>query len=171
MAAIPVTEAISIDDSGRAQRNPVRTSHDFTFLPEFEQVYLNLLQNRLAAAAGLPLRQAEALILLRYGPGQEYRPHRDVLPPSHYIPLGAGGSGQRLRTVIAYLNTPDAGGETAFPLLARNITAERGRIVRFDSLDTDGNMLQTSLHAGTPVKQGVKWICTLWFHEGPHRAL
>lgn len=166
-----VAPSISIDDSGRAQRNPVRTSHDFAFLPEFEQVYLNLLQRRMAAAAGLPLQQAEALILLRYGPGQEYRPHRDVLPPSHYVPAEAGGSGQRLRTVIAYLDTPAAGGDTAFPLLDRHIAAEQGRIVRFDSLDADGNVLRTSLHAGTPVKQGVKWICTLWFHQRTHRSL
>ena len=73
--------------------------------------------------------------------------------------------------MIAYLDTPAAGGDTAFPLLDRHIAAEQGRIVRFDSLDADGNVLRTSLHAGTPVKQGVKWICTLWFHQRTHRSL
>lgn len=166
-----VAPSVSVDDNGRQQLNQIRTSHDFAFLPEFEQVYLNLLQRRMAAAAGLPLRQAEPLILLRYTPGQEYRPHRDVLPPSHFIPVEAGGAGQRLRTVIAYLNTPEAGGETAFPLLERTIAAEQGRIARFDSLDADGGTCRTSLHAGMPVKQGVKWICTLWFRQRTHRML
>lgn len=163
--------SITADPNGGTRRNRIRTSHDFAFLPEFEQVYLNLLQRRMAAAAGLPLNNAEALILLRYAPGQEYRPHRDVLPPSHVIPVEAGGSGQRLRTVIAYLNTPESGGETAFPLLERTIAAEQGRIARFDSLDADGGTCRTSLHAGMPVKQGVKWICTLWFRQRTHRML
>jgi prolyl 4-hydroxylase len=161
--------SISVDSQGRRHQNDVRTSWDFIFLPEFEQLYLNLLQRRMADAAGLPVNQAEPLILLRYLPGQEYKLHRDFLPTSLFIPVTAGGSGQRLRTAVSYLNTPPAGGETAFPLLNTDIPAIRGQMVRFDNLLPDGQITRTSLHAGLPVKQGVKWICTLWFRERAHR--
>lgn len=162
--------SITADPNGVTQRSRIRTSHDFLFLPESETVTLRLLQARMAAAAGLALKQAEAMVLLRYTPGQEYRPHRDYLPPSHYTPVAAGGSGQRLRTVIAYLNSPDAGGETVFPLLERVLPARRGQLALFDNLHADGRLNDASLHAGTPVKQGVKWICTLWIRERGHRA-
>lgn len=163
--------SLSVDDHGRRHRNTIRSSWDFIFLPECEQLYLNLLQRRMAAAAELPLAQAEALILLRYLPGQEYRPHRDTLPPSHYVSIEKGGSGQRLRTTISYLNSPKQGGETAFPLLNQQILAEQGKLVRFDNMQPDGDIIATSLHSGLPVRQGVKWICTLWFHQRAHRLL
>lgn len=163
--------SISVDSRGVRHQNDVRTSWDFIFLPEFELLYLNLLQRRMAEAAGLPVRQAEPLIVLRYLPGQEYKLHRDFLPPTLFIPTVAGGSGQRLRTVVSYLNTPHDGGETAFPLLNVEIPAIQGQIARFDNLRTDGQITRTSLHAGLPVKQGVKWICTLWFRERTHRLL
>ncbi|MEY3373045.1 MAG: hypothetical protein RLZZ537_1513 [Pseudomonadota bacterium] len=163
--------SISVDSQGGRHQNEIRTSWDFVFLPEHEQLYLNLLQRRMARAAGLPVNQAEPLILLRYLPGQEYKLHRDFLPPSLFIPVSAGGSGQRLRTVVSYLNTPYAGGETAFPFLNVEIPAIQGQISRFDNLLPDGQITRTSLHAGLPVKQGVKWICTLWFRERAHRLL
>lgn len=163
--------SISVDPNGQAQRNRIRTSHDFLFTPQSETVALKLLQMRMAAFAGLPLQNAEALVLLRYAPGQEYLPHRDYLPPSHFTAIKDGGSGQRLRTVISYLNTPAEGGDTAFPLLGMQVAAVAGRILRFDSIQPDGRLNAASLHAGTPVKQGLKWICTLWLREQGHRVL
>lgn len=163
--------SISVDSQGLRHQNEVRTSWEFIFLPEFELLYLNLLQRRMANAAGLPVSQAEQLILLRYLPGQEYKLHRDFLPESNYVPVAAGGSGQRLHTTVTYLNTPTSGGATAFPLLLKNVSAQQGCLTRFDNIDANGQALRGSLHAGLPVKQGVKWICTLWFRERPHRLL
>jgi hypothetical protein len=56
-------------------------------------------------------------------------------------------------------------------LLLKNVSAQQGCLTRFDNIDTGGQALRGSLHAGLPVKQGVKWICTLWFRERPHRLL
>lgn len=171
LGAPQLRPSVSVDPNGRMQRNRIRTSHDFLFPPSSETVALKLLQRRMAAFAGLPLKNAEALVLLRYAPGQEYLPHRDYLPPSHFTAVKDGGSGQRLRTVITYLNTPEAGGDTAFPLLDTQVPAVRGQIVRFDNIQPDRQLNAQSLHAGTPVKQGLKWICTLWMREQGHRLL
>jgi hypothetical protein len=163
--------SIVVDENGKSQLSAERSSHDFYFLPEFEQVYLNLLQRKMAHAAKLPLANSEQLTMLRYLPGQEFRLHRDNLPPNHFIARENGGSGQRLRTVIAYLEAPVSGGTTSFPLLSLELRPEQGQIISFDNLLPDGKTCAVSLHAGTPVKQGVKWICTLWMRQGTHRAL
>jgi prolyl 4-hydroxylase len=163
--------SISVDPNGQTQQNRIRTSHDFLFGVESETLLLKCLQQRMAAHAGLPLGHAEAMVLLRYAPGQEYKPHRDYLPPSHFTATSHGGSGQRLRTVIAYLNSPESGGATVFPLLATEIMAQQGQVLCFDNLRADGQLETQSLHAGIPVIQGVKWICTLWMRENTHRML
>lgn len=163
--------SVSVDPNGQSHQNRIRTSHDFWFLPPSETLTLKRLQARMARAAGLPLSHAEYLVLLRYQPGQEYRPHRDSLPPSHYTPVAQGGAGQRVRTAIAYLNTPEAGGGTQFPLLQREVPARAGQLLRFDSIQPDGRPETDSLHAGAPVKQGLKWICTLWLRERPYRGI
>lgn len=163
--------SISVDPNGQTQQNRIRTSHDFQFGLESETLLLKCLQQRMATYAGLPLDHAEAMVLLRYGPGQEYKPHRDYLPPSHFTATARGGSGQRLRTVIAYLNSPEAGGATAFPLLETEIKAQQGHVLCFDNLRANGQLETASLHAGLPVIQGLKWICTLWMREQKHRSL
>lgn len=163
--------SIVVDYLGNSQLSKERTSHDFYFLPEHEQVYLNLLQARMSATAKLPLANSEQLTMLRYAPGQEFRTHRDNLPPNYFIAKNKGGSGQRHRTVIAYLAAPEQGGETEFPLLNLRVPANTGQILCFDNLLADGKLCRTSLHAGLPVIQGLKWICTLWMREQKHRSL
>lgn len=161
--------SISVDPNGMHHKNQIRTSFDFIFLPEQEDIYLKLLQWRMAIAAGVPLKNAEPLTLLRYLPGQEYKPHRDYLPASHFVPVSKGGAGQRISTAIVYLNNPKAGGQTAFPLLQQIIPATEGKLLLFNSLTDNGQLNESSLHAGQPVISGVKWICTLWLREMPLR--
>lgn len=166
-----MTPSIVVDNTGRSSLSSERTSHDFYFLPEHETVYLNLLQRRMSAAARLPLANSEQLTMLSYKPGQEFRLHRDNLPPNHFVAKDKGGPGQRHRTVIAYLAAPEAGGETEFPVLSLRVPSIRGQLLCFDNLLADGKLCRTSLHAGLPVIQGVKWICTLWIRETTLRAL
>lgn len=162
--------SVTADPDGNLIRVPLRTSHDMAFDPLLEDVTLRLLQRRMAAAAGLSLAHGEQLILLRYAPGQEYRQHRDYLPPARVVPVGAGGPGQRRATVMAYLNDVSAGGMTQFPLLDLIVPPRQGNLLAFHNLDPHGNPEPLSLHAGLPVEAGVKWVCTLWLREAPMRA-
>lgn len=148
----------------------LRTSFDMVFDPVIEDLVLVAIQQRMAAFAGLPLANAEPPVLLRYGPGQEYRPHRDYLPPSRVRPTADGGSGQRSRTVLAYLCGVEAGGATVFPELGLSVAPGTGGLLRFDNLDAGGRPDPRTLHAGLPVERGEKWVCTLWVREGAHRA-
>lgn len=169
LGAPMLSPSISVDEHGKQHQNQIRTSSECVFNIEHEDLYLRLLQKRMASAAELPLKNAEPLILLRYLPGQEYKPHLDYLPSSYFVPIKQGGAGQRLRTVIIYLNTPEQGGETLFPLLQQSIPATEGQLLHFDNIDSTDALNTLSLHAGAPVTRGVKWIATLWIRQQAHR--
>lgn len=147
----------------------LRTSEDASFDPVLEDLALRLVQLRMATAAGIPLSHAENLTVLRYRPGEEYRPHRDYRPPGS-IERDRPEAGNRRRTICVYLNEPEAGGETEFPVAGLTVKPRAGRAVVFDNLHADGRPDTDSLHAGLPVQRGEKWLATLWIRQGRYRA-
>jgi hypothetical protein len=154
------------DNEARLVEHEHRTSSDHSFYTFQEDFALRWLQWRMVEPLGVPLANAEHLDLLRYLPGQEYRPHRDYLPPS--APgnsARADQPGQRVHTVFSYLADVEAGGETDFPLLDVRIVPKTGRVVHFHNLTDDGQPDPQTLHAGMPVLAGVKWLGTLWTRQ------
>lgn len=154
------------DERAELVASEVRRSSDHSFYTFQEDFALCWLQERMLAHLGLPLVQAEPLVLLRYMPSEEYKPHRDYLPPS------APGNtrrpedaGQRVHTVFSYLADVEDGGETEFPLLGVRIAPKRGRVVHFVNLLANGEPDPRTLHAGLPVRAGTKWLATLWTRE------
>jgi len=146
----------------------VRTSSEACFDPLLENSALRVTQLRIAAAAGIDLPNAEQLTVLRYAPGQQYFPHRDYLPPGT-LRNDRPHAGNRIRTAIVFLNTVEAGGATEFPVPGLRIPPQPGRAVIFDNLLADGSPDPDSLHAGTPVEAGEKWLATLWIRQGRYR--
>lgn len=155
--------------TGQPVPRELRTSSDAALDPILEDIALRAVQLRIATAAGVPLVNAEHLTVLRYEPGQEYRPHRDYLPPGT-IERDRPQAGNRTRSVCVYLNDVEAGGETEFPVAGLKVSPKPGRAVIFDNLHADGTPDVDSLHAGLPVQRGVKWLATLWLRQAPYRA-
>lgn len=155
--------------SGAAIALPIRTSSDASLDPILEDLALRTVQLRMAAAAGVELVQAEHLTVLRYAPGQQYRPHRDYLPPAT-IARDHPQAGNRLRTICVYLNDVESGGETEFPSADLRVEPTAGRAVVFDNLLADGSPDVASLHAGLPVLHGEKWLATLWIRQRQYRG-
>ncbi|KZV15472.1 prolyl 4-hydroxylase alpha subunit [Dorcoceras hygrometricum] len=123
------------------------------------------LEQRIAELFDIPVSHGEGLQILHYLPGQEYQPHYDWFDPGQpgYAAITARG-GQRIASVVMYLNTPEAGGGTAFPEVGLTVTALRGSAVYFAYEGGDAS----SLHAGLPVQRGEKWIATKWLRERPY---
>lgn len=119
------------------------------------------LNQRIAALTGIPLENQEPLQVLHYRPGEEYVPHHDAFTPGN-PQLEHGGN--RIVTVILYLNSVQAGGGTFFPEMDMRVFPHAGQGLFFRSVK-DGQVLQKSLHAGEPVLQGEKWIATKWIRE------
>ena len=154
--------------TGAARAMQLRTSSDASFDPVIEDFALRVVQLRLARAARMELVQAEHLVVLRYGPGEEYRPHRDYLPPDA-VANNRPQAGNRSRTICTYLNHVEGGGETVFPHADISVTPVPGCAVVFDNLLADGRPDPESLHAGMPVTRGEKWLATLWLRERRYR--
>lgn len=164
-----VKASMAADPDGRIIKGPVRSSYDMDFDAMQEDLVMLLVQRRMARMVGATPAFSENLQLLRYQNGQEYRPHRDYLPPSMITPLEKGGPGQRNSTVIVYLNDVKSGGETEFIELDRKIAPKMGRVLAFRNLHADGSPDSRTLHAGLPVVAGTKWIATMWIRQGVYR--
>lgn len=150
-------------------RDPLRSSSDWSLDPLEEDFILRWVQARMAVAAGCPLVQAEHLVVLHYAPGEQYKPHRDDLGATA-LQRHRPQAGQRRRTLCAYLNEVEQGGQTEFPLLGLAVQPRPGSAVIFDNLDAHGKGEPRSLHAGRPVLAGQKWLATLWWRQRDYRA-
>jgi prolyl 4-hydroxylase len=153
--------------SGGTELNAARTSEG-TYFNHSESELLLRINRRIAALTAWPMEYGEPLQILHYGIGAEYQPHYDYFDPSDpgTSKLTAQG-GQRVATLIIYLNDPQRGGATLFPDLGIEIAAVKGNAVFF-SYERPHPDTRT-LHAGTPVLEGEKWIATRWLRERAYR--
>ena len=106
--------------------NPARTSDGMFFLPAEFPVCARLEQ-RIATLLDWPLENGEGLQILRYGPGTQYLPHYDYFDPAEAgTPTILKRGGQRVASIVCYLNTPEAGGATIFPDAGLEVAPVRG---------------------------------------------
>lgn len=153
-------------DTGADEVHAARTSQGM-FLRRGENALVARIEARIAALLEWPVENGEAMQVLRYGVGAEYQPHHDYFDPDR---PGVGAilarGGQRVASVVMYLNTPVRGGATTFPDAHFEAAAVKGNAVFF-SYDRPHPMTAT-LHAGAPVLEGEKWVATKWLRERAH---
>ncbi|RMX07761.1 2-oxoglutarate-dependent dioxygenase [Corticibacter populi] len=149
--------------SGGDELNADRTSEGM-FFERGQHPVVAALEARIAHLLGWPVENGEGLQVLRYGPGAEYKPHYDYFEPGlPSTPTLLRRGGQRLATMLVYLNTPAQGGGTIFPNAALEVCAQQGMAVFFSYDRPDPGTL--SLHGGSPVISGEKWVATKWLRE------
>jgi prolyl 4-hydroxylase len=150
--------------TGSSAVNEARTSDGMFFEPAEFPVCARL-ESRIATLLDWPLENGEGLQILRYGPGAEYKPHYDYFDPAEPgTPTILKRGGQRVASLVCYLNTPEAGGATVFPDAGLDVAPVRGNAVFF-SYDRADPSTRT-LHGGAPVTAGEKWVATKWMREG-----
>ncbi|MFY7855350.1 MAG: 2OG-Fe(II) oxygenase [Rubrivivax sp.] len=150
--------------TGGSEVNEARTSRGM-FFERGETPLISRIEARIAALVNWPVDHGEGLQILHYGPGAEYRPHHDYFDPAQpgsSTILQRGG--QRVGTLVMYLNTPDRGGATVFPDVGLDVAPVKGNAVFF-SYDRPHAMTRT-LHGGAPVLEGEKWVATKWLRQG-----
>jgi prolyl 4-hydroxylase len=141
---------------GRLVQDPIRTSDGSTIHWLIEDPAVHALNRRLAAASGTSAEQGEALQILRYRPGQQYRPHLDFVQSS---------DNQRVLTALVYLNEDYAGGETCFIRTGLKVRARRGDAIVFRNATPDRAPDRMAEHAGLPVTSGTKFLASRWIRE------
>jgi prolyl 4-hydroxylase len=123
-----------------------------------ESPAVHALNRRLAAASDTRVEQGEPLQVLRYSPGQEYRPHLDAI---------ADVDNQRILTFLVYLNDDYVGGETEFLATGLKVKGAKGDGLLFRNADTAARPDPRAKHAGLPVDSGEKYLASRWIRERP----
>ena len=142
-----------------------RTSHGM-FFERDENDLIRRLEQRFARLLDWPVENGENLQILRYRPGAEYKPHYDYFEPGELTtPALVEHGGQRVGTLLIYLNVPEQGGATQFPDVGLDVLPQRGHAVFFSYCRPHPST--RTLHAGLPVLAGEKWIATKWLRERP----
>lgn len=129
---------------------------------------VRVTEARFTALLGIDPAHGERLQGQRYEAGQEFKPHHDYLRTSEaYWARQQAVGGQRTWTAMVYLDAPEAGGATHFPLIDLTIPPRPGTLVAWNNLDEAGDPNPATLHQGMPVVGGLKHIVTKWHRVGP----
>ena len=149
--------------TGGEELNPDRTSSGM-FFTRGQNPVVARVEARIARLVGWPVENGEGIQVLHYRPGAEYKPHYDYFDPDEPgTPTILRRGGQRVATLVMYLNEPARGGGTTFPDVGFEVAPKRGNAVFF-SYDRPHPATRT-LHGGAPVIEGEKWVATKWLRE------
>lgn len=150
--------------TGGTEINAARTS-DGMFFARGETALVARIEARIAALLNWPVEQGEGLQVLRYAPGAQYKPHYDYFDPDEPgTPVIVERGGQRVASLVMYLNTPLRGGATVFPDVGLSVAPQLGNAVFFSYARPHPDT--RTLHGGAPVLEGEKWVATKWLREG-----
>lgn len=151
--------------SGASMVTDIRTSQGM-FFNLGESTLVDKIEKRIARLVNWPVVNGEGLQVLNYQQHAEYKPHQDFFDPADPgTPQQLALAGQRVATLLMYLNTPQSGGGTAFPDAGMEVKAKKGRAVLF-SYCLPSAAFRT-LHGGMPVLAGEKWAATKWLRRRP----
>jgi len=139
------------------EENEMRTSSGM-FFEESETELIKRIENRIETIMNIPIEHAEPLQVLHYEPGQQYKPHFDYFS-NHRT------KNNRISTLILYLNDVEEGGETIFPALNYSVAAKKGTGLYFEYFYQDEAINELTIHAGSPVISGEKWVATQWMRR------
>ena len=161
LAAEPMIAPSFVVDprTGQPVADPVRRAGAASFGPLEEDLAIRAIGLRIAAASGTRIENVEALAVLRYHPGDEYRPHLDTVP---------GLANQRAVTVLTYLNDGFDGGATVFTETGLRVEPRRGDAIVFRTLNAAGRPDARARHAGEAVTRGTKYLCSRWIRSAAH---
>ena len=149
--------------TGGQETNPDRTSNGM-FFHRGEHPLVTAIESRIARLVGWPASHGEGIQVLNYREGAEYKPHYDYFDPAEPgTPTILKRGGQRVATLVMYLNDPAQGGGTTFPDIGLEVAPQKGNAVFF-SYDRPHPSTRT-LHGGAPVLAGEKWVATKWLRQ------
>lgn len=157
--------SLTVDPAtGGSELHDSRTS-DGMFFQVGETELVQRIEKRIEHLVQWPLCRGEGMQVLRYGVGAEYKPHHDYFDASAPgTPSILKRGGQRVGTLVMYLNDVAGGGGTSFPELGLTVAAQRGNAVFFAYPVPHAST--KTLHGGAPVLEGEKWVATKWLREG-----
>ena len=182
LAKAELAPSTVVGSGGTSVPSTIRTSAGM-FLAKAHDSILKDIEIRIAEASGTPEPNGEGMQILRYDVGQKYDPHFDYFHDA--VNPAPKRGGQRMATMLIYLENTEEGGETIFPRGSRKETFDlpeegnphewsdctsqglpvksvKGDALLFWSLTDDYQLDMGSLHGACPVVKGQKWTAVKW---------
>jgi len=132
--------------------------------PDANDPFVRRIERRLDDLLGMDRDRGETIQGQRYLPGQQFQCHTDWFPPdTPYWEQEKDRGGQRCFTAMVFLNAVEEGGHTHFPRLNLSVEPKPGALLIWNNADREGVPNPWTIHAGTPVVRGVKYIVTKWY--------
>ncbi|MFC4296220.1 prolyl hydroxylase family protein [Novosphingobium tardum] len=126
--------------------------------------FVRMIERRIDDLLGIPHEFGETVQGQRYQVGQEFRAHNDYFHTGEaYWPEQSRRGGQRSWTAMAYLNAVEEGGSTLFNKIGLDIPPQPGTLIVWNNMLPNGAPNPDTIHAGTPVVRGTKYIVTKWY--------
>jgi prolyl 4-hydroxylase len=158
--------------SGEVRADPMRTATVAPFTVLERDLIVVLIQERAVRLTQVPLTCHEPPNVISYEPGQQYEPHFDFVDPR--VPQFRDELailGQRVYTLVTYLNDDFVGAETFFPRIGVRYRGRPGDVILFQNVHADGRPDERTLHAGLPPERGRKWVLSQWLRDRPQPIL
>ncbi|AKM11731.1 2OG-Fe(II) oxygenase [Croceicoccus naphthovorans] len=130
--------------------------------------FVRMLHRRMDDLIGVEENWGETMQGQRYAVGQQFKAHHDWFDTSQKYWTGeVAMGGQRAWTLMVYLNDVEAGGATEFPKAQIAVPPQQGTLIAWSNANADGKVNMDTLHAGTPVVAGTKYVVTRWYRARP----
>lgn len=153
-------------ETGEVRKHEMRTAKAAPFHLLTKDLVCVVMQERAARATGAPLPNHEPPNVIAYNPGEQFQAHYDYVDPAvAHFQLELMLQGQRVATIVTYLNDDFDGAETAFPRLNWRFKGGTGDALVFFNVTPDGRVDPRTLHAGLPPTRGRKWVLSQWLRN------
>lgn len=131
---------------------------------DFGDPFVRAISRRIDDLLGVEASFGENIQGQRYLPGQQFKEHCDwFYTAADYWAQEKTNGGQRSWTAMVYLNDVEGGGATDFTRIGVSVPPQRGALLIWNNATPDGLVNYDTMHAGTPVTQGVKYVITKWY--------
>lgn len=147
--------------TGKLENADYRVSKS-AWLESWDDEVVATVNRRIGAATGLEMDTAEPLQIANYGMAGQYEFHHDFGDPGS--PLDLSPNGNRVATVLIYLNDVSRGGYTVFTRAKTYISPTMGDAAFWYNLKRSGEGDYETEHAACPVLCGNKWVANKWLH-------
>lgn len=155
-----LSKSTVVDPKGKMSTE-LRTS-ETAYLTKLEG---NWLSERVCKILNINKSKQESIQVARYSPGQYYKAHYDSFDEETESGKNCiGTAGQRVATVLIYLNQPSSGGGTNFPHAGIRVKPKKGTAIIFFPCTVDGKMDPYTLHSAEDAVDE-KWVSQIWIRQ------
>ena len=149
---------------GRDNTEGVRKSQTY-WLSKQDPVAKKII-SKVCQINGHKIEQCEDIQVVKYEPNGYYREHHDSCCDEGDACKEFNKDGNRILTMVVYLNDGFEGGSTRFPNLNKEFKPPKYSGILFYPMNKNGDKCHDlSLHAGMPITSGEKYIANVWIRD------